>query len=306
MESGEELIDCAVCDEDEQEAEEQRPPEKPRTAGLWANAPTVYDVDEVEDTEQRLLEGWTVPVDGERRAGSGSGSVHGSGPLKRKARSDTAIVATSVTRTRKRNVCAEPGCATFAQRQSVGSKCTKHGFKSRCDVPGCAKHAHRGSRCVAHGGGLRCDVPDCGNSAAGGTLADGSHRCKAHSVEAVARREEKARAQELFASILAAPSAGPLPLLRFLVGEAWLPRCELRVGRLYVRAFRCARGRSAPDDATGGAEASASSDSVDALEDDEADDTAPQLVDAASEDDEAVEMEEVAQLGTTSDEARER
>ena len=91
-----ELIDCAVCDEDEQEAEEQRPPKKPRTVGR-ANAPTIYDVDEVEDAVLRLVEGWPVPVDGERRAGSGSGSGHGSGPKKRKARSDTAPADTSVT-----------------------------------------------------------------------------------------------------------------------------------------------------------------------------------------------------------------
>jgi hypothetical protein len=123
-------------------------------------------------------------------------------------------------------------------------------------------------------------------------------------VEAVARREEKARARELFASISAAPSAGPLPLLRFLVGEAWLPRCQLGVGGLYVRAFRCARALPAPDDAPRGAEASASSDGVDALvaasEDGEAemDDAAPQLADgapmlsleAASEDDDVASL----------------
>jgi len=123
-------------------------------------------------------------------------------------------------------------------------------------------------------------------------------------VEAVARREEKARARELFASISAAPSAGPLPLLRFLVGEAWLPRCQLGVGGLYVRAFRCARALPAPDDAPRGAEASASSDGVDALEaasedgEAEMDDAAPQLADgapmlsleAASEDDDVASL----------------
>jgi hypothetical protein len=185
-----------------------RPPKKLRTDGR-ASAPTVYDVDDVEDRALWLLDGWPVPVDGERCAGPGSG--HGSGSKKRKARSNTPPAETSVTRTRKKNVCAEPGCATFAQRQSVGSKCFKHGFGIRCDVPGCAKLARRGagstcvmhggglrcdfpdcgnsavggtgadgSWCVAHGGGLRCDVPDCGNSAVGGTRADGSHRCSKH------------------------------------------------------------------------------------------------------------------------------
>ena len=131
------------------------------------------------------------------------------------------------------------------------------------------------------------------------------HMSTQHSEEGVARREEKARLRArlwaLLERILAAPSVGLLALLQCLEGEDALP-CGHGFNGYYVRMLQRARGRSAPDDATGGAEASASSDGVDALEaaseDDEADDAAPQLVDAASEDDEAVEMEEV-ELGVT-------
>ena len=309
-----ELIDCAVpgavpgavCDEDEQEAEEQRPPKKPRMVGR-ANAPTIYDVDEVEDAVLRLVEGWPVPVDGERRAGSGSGSGHGSGPKKRKARSDTAPADTSVTlggasssaltdikqkRTRVRLVCARSGCAKFA-RGGAGSTCKAHGGGARCAKHGCKTSARSvldedGNRwCHAHGGGYRCAETGCETSARGVLDEDGNRWCIAHSVEAVARREEEARARALLQRILAAPSAGPLPLLQLLDGEALLPRCAYGVTGCYVRMFKHARGRPVPDDASSGAGASASSDGVDALEaaseDDEAemDDAAPQLVDGA-------------------------
>ena len=331
-----ELIDCAVCDEDEQEAEEQRPPKKPRTVGR-ANAPTIYDVDEVEDAVLRLVEGWPVPVDGERRAGSGSGSGHGSGPKKRKARSDTAPADTSVTlggasssaltdikqkRTRVPLACARSGCAKLA-RGGAGSTCKAHGGGARCAKPGCKTSAQGvldedgnrwciahgggygcaepgcetsardvldedGNRwCHAHGGGYGCAEPGCETSARGVLDEDGNRWCIAHSVEAVARREEKARLRALLQRILAAPSAGPLPLLQLLDGEALLPRCAYGVTGCYVRMFKHARGRPVPDDASSGAGASASSDGVDALEaaseDDEAemDDAAPQLVDGA-------------------------
>ena len=350
MESGEELIDCAVCDEDEREAEEQRPPKKPRTDGR-ANAPTVYDVDGVEDAEQRLVEGWPVPVDGERRAGPGSG--HGSGRTRRMARSATAPAETSDTlggasssaltdtkqkRTRVRIVCAWSGCAKLA-RGGAGSTCIVHGGGHRCAEPGCKTSAegvpdedgnrwctahgggHRcaepgcktsaravpdedGNRwCTAHGGGHRCAEPGCKTSARAVPDEDGNRWCKAHSVEAVARREEKARLRALLERILAAPSMGLLALLQCLEGEDALP-CGHGFNGCYVRMFKHARGRPVPDDAPRGAEASASSDGVDALvaasEDGEAemDDAAPQLADgapmlsleAASEDDDVASL----------------
>jgi len=350
MESGEELIDCAVCDEDEREAEEQRPPKKPRTDGR-ANAPTVYDVDGVEDAEQRLVEGWPVPVDGERRAGPGSG--HGSGRTRRMARSATAPAETSDTlggasssaltdtkqkRTRVRIVCAWSGCAKLA-RGGAGSTCIVHGGGHRCAEPGCKTSAegvpdedgnrwctahgggHRcaepgcktsaravpdedGNRwCIAHGGGHRCAEPGCKTSARAVPDEDGNRWCKAHSVEAVARREEKARLRALLERILAAPSMGLLALLQCLEGEDALP-CGHGFNGCYVRMFKHARGRPVPDDAPRGAEASASSDGVDALvaasEDGEAemDDAAPQLADgapmlsleAASEDDDVASL----------------
>ena len=320
MESGEELIDCAVCDEDEREAEEQRPPKKPRTDGR-ANAPTVYDVDGVEDAEQRLVEGWPVPVDGERRAGPGSG--HGSGRTRRMARSATAPAETSDTlggasssaltdtkqkRTRVRIVCAWSGCAKLA-RGGAGSTCIVHGGGHRCAEPGCKTSAEGvpdedGNRwCTAHGGGHRCAEPGCKTSARAVPDEDGNRWCKAHSVEAVARREEKARLRALLERILAAPSMGLLALLQCLEGEDALP-CGHGFNGCYVRMFKHARGRPVPDDAPRGAEASASSDGVDALvaasEDGEAemDDAAPQLADgapmlsleAASEDDDVASL----------------
>jgi hypothetical protein len=48
--------------------------------------------------------------------------------------------------------------------------------------------------------------PGCKTSAQGVPDADGQRWCIAHSEEAVARREEKARARELFARILAGSS----------------------------------------------------------------------------------------------------
>ena len=176
---------------------------------------------------------------------------------------------------------------------SAGSTCKAHGGGYRCAKRGCKTSARSvldedGNRwCIAHGGGYGCAEPGCETSARGVLDEDGNRWCIAHSVEAVARREEEARARALLQRILAAPSAGPLPLLQLLDGEALLPRCVYGVTGCYVRMFKHARGRPVPDDASSGAGASASSDGVDALEaaseDDEAemDDAAPQLVDGA-------------------------
>ena len=83
---------------------------------------------------------------------------------------------------RKRNVCAQSGCSTFARRQSAGSTCYAHGSGGkRCKVPDCGKCAQSGTdACVAHGGGKHCEEPDCLKSAVGGTGACVAHgpRCE--------------------------------------------------------------------------------------------------------------------------------
>ena len=95
---------------------------------------------------------------------------------------------------RKRHVCAQSGCSTFARRQSAGSTCYAHGSGGkRCKVPDCGKCAQSGTdACVAHGGGKHCEEPDCLKSAVGGTGA-----CVAHGLflvvtppgESLSRRE---------------------------------------------------------------------------------------------------------------------
>jgi hypothetical protein len=208
-------------------------------------------------------------------------------------------------------VCSFPGCdKSFTQKGNLTTHVRMVHTNDRpftCSFPGCDKSFTQASHLTTHvrmvhtnDRPFTCSFPGCDKSFTQAShLAE--HVSTFHMDERmwtrrgdVARREAQAQREEekaLLERILAAPWVGLLALLRRLDGENELPRCAYGVGGLYVAAFRDARARPALDDATRGAEASASSDGVDALE-------------AASEDDEADEMEEVAQLGTTSDEAR--
>ena len=148
-------------------------------------ARTLADVDETEEAELRHGEGYPAPP-------AGAGAIVGKEELTTKAPkrkrsvgttstadasvsksdehpacvvcaedepdSQTSTPGSTLTDTdrmpaRKRNVCAQSGCSTFARCQSAGSTCYAHGSGGkRCKVPDCLKSAVGGTgACVAHG-----------------------------------------------------------------------------------------------------------------------------------------------------------
>ena len=118
----------------------------------------VADGSPIPTTNRPLFAGWQAAGD---KAG-GKAAAKAETIVSLGGASSSAPTDTKQKPTRRRNVCAQPGCATPARRQSVGSTCIKHGGGLRCDFPGCVKGAEGGtgadgSWCKAHG--PRCEHP---------------------------------------------------------------------------------------------------------------------------------------------------
>ena len=225
-------------------------------------ARTLADVDEAEEAELRRLVGYLAPP-------AGAGAIVGKEELTTNAPKRKRSVGTTSTADASVSVCGSGSSGSSAASSAV------HPPKPfACLHPGCGKRFKDSNQLGAH--------------------------TRTHTEEAVARRAGIARWQEEFKSTLhQAAAQGPLPLLRLLV-EIDLP--ARGVSTDLVRVLRAARlsldtdGEPAPD-----AESSVPSVATE-LEDDEADDAAPQLVDGALE--AAPEDDDAALVRETSAEAR--
>ena len=255
-------------------------------------ARTLADVDETEEAELRKLDGYPAPP-------AGAGAIVEEEERTTKAPKRKRSFGTTSTADASVSVCGSGTSGSSAASSAV------HPPKPfECLHPGCGKRFKTSSKLGEHTRTHTDERPfECLHPRCGKRFKNSNHlgeHTRTHTEEAVARRAGIARWQEEFKSTLhQAAAQGPLPLLRLLV-EIELP--ARGVSTDLMRVLRAARlsldtdGEPAPD-----AESSVPSVATE-LEDDEADDAAPQLVDGALE--AAPEDDDAALVRETSAEAR--
>ena len=272
-------------------------------------ARTLADVDETEEAELRHGEGYPAPP-------AGAGAIVGKEELTTKAPKRKRSVGTTSTADASVSVCGSgtsgssaassavhppkpfgclhPGCGKrFKYSSKLGEHTRTHTDERPfgCLHPGCGMRFKQSNQLGVH---TRTHTEEAASKQASKQASKASKQA-----EAVAQRAGIARWQEEFKSIHQAAAQGVLPVLRRLE-EIELPA---RGGSTaLMRVLRAARlSLDTADEPAPDAEASEPSVAIE-LEDDEADDAAPQLVDGALE--AAPEDDDAALVRETSAEAR--